>query len=218
MDASGLIAAYRDESFDTNTPPFVADDRLRQFASQAEREACRRSHLLVDSTSLFCSISVSANAPLVTLDPRIINVRRVKTSISTYALSPVRAEQMDVVNPGWESHVGTPTTYVTDYQSGAIRLYPNSQVPLTLSMTVSRLPLADMAANDDEPEIRNEYHEGLVQWMLYRAYSKQDSDLFDPNKAAKALNEFEKEFGKKASARNERWQADRPMIDTPTIA
>lgn len=218
MNAGELIAAYRDESFDTATPPFITDDRLRQFASQAEREACRRSHLLVDSTSAFCSVAVPANTPLVELDPLIINVRRCKLSISTYSLSSVRAEEMDRVNPGWESHLGTPTTYVTDYQSGHIRLYPNPQVGSTLTMTVSRLPVADMAADADKPEIRREYHEGLVQWMLYRAYSKQDSDLFDPNKAAKALNEFEKEFGKKASARNERWQADRPMIDTPTIA
>lgn len=218
MNAGELIDAYRDESFDKAVPPFVKDDMLLQFATQAEQEACRRAHLLVDSASGMCSVSVSANEPLVDIDPRIINIRRAKLSISTYSLSPVRAEEMDRVNPGWESHRGTPTTYVTDYQTNAIRLYPNPQVACDLTMTVSRLPMSDLRANGDTPEIRKEAHLALVQWILYRAYSRQDADMFDPNKAARALAEFEKEFGKKSSARNERWRNDRPQIDTPTIA
>ena len=218
MNAGELIASYREESRDKASPPFVKDDRLLQFASEAEREACRRASLLIDSTSSFCEISVSANEPLVDIDPHIINIRRAKLSISTYSLSPVQAEEMDRVNPGWELHTGTPTTYVTDYQTNAIRLYPKQQVAATLFLTVSRLPNSAMAENDDEPEIREEYHPALVQWMLYRAYAQQDADMFDPNKSVRALAEFEREFGKKASGRNEIWQRDRPQIDTPTIA
>lgn len=218
MNAGELIASYRDESHDKAVPPLVKNERLIQFANEGEREACRRAHLLVDSSSGFCSVSVSANEPLVDIDPLIINIRRAKLSISTYSLSPVRAEEMDRVNPGWELHVGTPTTYVTNYQTNAIRLYPKQQVAADLTMTVSRLPANSMESDDDEPEIREEYHPALVQWMLYRAYSTQDADMFDANKAARALAEFEKEFGKKASGRNERWQNDRTMIDTPTIA
>lgn len=218
MNAGELIASYREESHDKAVPPFIKDERLLQFANEGEREACRRAHLLIDSASDFCSVSVSANEPLVDIDPRIINIRRVKLSISTYSLTPVRAEEMDRVNPGWELHVGTPTTYVTNYQTNAIRLYPKQQVAADLLMTVSRLPNYKMESDGDEPEIREEYHPSLVQWMLYRSYATQDADLFDPNKSARALAEFEKEFGKKASGRNERWQNDRPMIDTPTIA
>lgn len=217
MNGSELIASFRDEAKDDVKPYFVKDERALQFANEAEREACRRSHLLIDSSADFCEISVSANEPLVEIDPRIINIRRAKLSISTYSLSPVRAEEMDRVNPGWESHTGTPTTYITDYQTNAIRLYPKQQVAATLNITVSRLPNKEFDEESD-PEIRAEYHPALVKWMLYRAYSKQDSDLFDPNKAANALAEFEREFGRRASARNERWQAERPQIDTPTIA
>lgn len=217
MNGGELIAAYRDEAKDHVRPYFVSDERVLQFANEAEREACRRSHLLIDSSAAFCEISVSANEPLVEIDPLIINIRRAKLSISTYSLSPVRAEEMDRVNPGWESHTGTPTTYITDYQTNAIRLHPKQQVAATLNITVSRLPAEDFD-EESEPEIRTEYHPALVKWMLYRAYSKQDADLFDPNKAANALAEFEREFGRRSSARNERWQAERPQIDTPTIA
>lgn len=218
MNLGELIDSYRQESSDNRKPYLVSDAIVTQFANQAEQEACRRASLLVDSTSAFCSIDISAGDYLVQLDPSIINVRRAKLSISAYQLTPARAEEMDRVNPGWERHTGTPTTYVTDYQTGYIRLYPIINQSATLTMTVSRLPTDDMANTDDEPEIRKEYHSGLVNWILYRAYSKQDSDLFDANKAIASLRLFEGEFGQKASARNEQWMRDRTTIETPTIA
>lgn len=218
MNLEEIIRLFREESVDKERPYFWSDDLLKIFASEAQREACRRSNLLIDSTSAFCSVPVAPNDPLVKLDPSIVNVMRAKLSISTYALSPVRAEEMDRVNPGWETHIGTPTTYVTNYQTDHIRLYPNSQVGADLNLTVSRLPVSDMTAMEDEPEIRVEYHQGLIQWMLHRAYSRHDADTFDPEKAAKAIAAFEQEFGKRTSARNEKWQRDRPMVDTPTIA
>ena len=55
------------------------------------------------------------------------------------------------------------------------------------------------------PEIRPELHRGLVEWMLFRAYSRQDTDLYNDAKAAIALGRFEAEFGRKTSGRNEEW-------------
>ena len=218
MNMGELIELYREEAVDKVRPYLCSNELLFRFATEAERETCRRSHLLVDSTSSICSIPVSANDPLIDIDPAIINIRRAKLSTSAYSLTPIRAEEMDRVNPGWEKHVGTPTTYVTNYQTNAIRLYPIQQVSADLNMTVSRLPFKAMQSEEDEPEIREEYHPALVKWMLYRAYSRQDADMFDPQKAAMALADFEREFGKKASGRNARWQEDRVNIDTPTIA
>ena len=41
--------------------------------------------------------------------------------------------------------------------------------------------------------------------MLYRAYSRMDTDLYNDAKAAIALQQFDVEFGSKASVRNEEW-------------
>lgn len=218
MNLGELIAEYRGESGDTAAPYFVQDSQLTRFANQAVAEACRRGHFLIDSTSPMCSLDVYAGEPVVEIDPRIIDVRRMVLSNSVLPLCPARVEEMDRDNPGWESHAGTPTTYVTDYQTDAIRLYPIPIAAGTVSMTVSRLPICDMSVKADTPEIRKEHHDALVQWLLYRAYSKQDSDMFDSNKAARSLAEFEREFGLKASARNERWKANRHVLDAPSIA
>ena len=75
-----------------------------------------------------------------------------------------------------------------------------------------------MVALTDEPEIREEAHEALVEWMLYRAYSRQDIELYDEQKARSALASFEAEFGRKTSLRNEQWVRDGADLDVPPLA
>ena len=75
-----------------------------------------------------------------------------------------------------------------------------------------------MVADTDTPEIRPEYHPALVQWMLYRAYSKQDTETCDPAKAEKALAKFTQEFGEARSARNETWRRNRVETHIDPIA
>jgi len=57
-----------------------------------------------------------------------------------------------------------------------------------------------------------------VQWMLYRAYMRQDADTFNPNKAASALAEFVREFGEKKSMRNEEWIRENNSLDVSPLA
>ncbi len=217
MMLADLIDDFRDEAQDLGTPPFWSSARLAKLASEGQSEACRRGDLLIDSTSAMCSVDVTADYPVVTLDPMILEVKRASLSSSGYQLSPVTTAQMDSYASPWEQESGNPTNYVTDYQTGAIRLYPNPEANDTLNLTVRRLPI-DLVNDDDEPEIRLEAHPALVQWMLYRAYSKQDADSFDPQKAARALAEFEKEFGRKTSARNEQWMRSAHVVGADPIA
>lgn len=218
MNLGELIEAYRYESKDTNVPPFVSDDKALEFANQAENEACRRSGLLRDSKSNVCCAQVSANEATVEISPKIIDIVRVKTSLSPYPLSFTQTDAMDSCMPGWEDHSGIPTTYITDYQTGVIRLYPTPASDCDISMTVTRIPLSPMEDDEDCPEIREDTHPALVKWMLYRAYSSDDSDLFNPKQAEKSLREFEIEFGTKKSIRNERWASERNMMSAPPIA
>ena len=210
-----LIAAYREDSHDSGTPPFISDAQLTRFANQAEKEACRRAGLLIESSDAMCMIAVTAGDPLATLDRKIIDIKTARMSLDSCQLDPITVSELSM---NWEDDAGTPSHYVTDYQSGAVRLYPSPVVDDDLLLTVTRMPLADMSAGDDEPEIREEYHEALVQWMLHKAYAKQDADMADPNKSARALAEFEREFGPRVSARNERWRNSRHSITTQPIA
>jgi hypothetical protein len=63
------------------------------------------------------------------------------------------------------------------------------------------------------PEIAPRYHHGIVQWMLWRAFGKQDAQTNDPDRAAKALASFEAEFGKKSSALDETYINEQQLYD-----
>ena len=213
-----LIALYRIESNDRATPPFVDEAQLTEFANEAEEEACRRAELLRDSTAALCSLAFASGVAVVSLDPRIIDMRRVRLASDPLPLSVLAVDEMDELSPAWEDETGTPRAVVTGYQSNALRLYPIPTAADTLRLTVTRLPLEPMANDDDAPEICASYHRALVQWMLYRVYSIQDSELLDTDKAAKCLANFEREFGRRQSARNEQWRAERHSMTATPIA
>ena len=215
MTLDDLIAEYREEAHDSGTPPFVSDAWLTKRANQAEQEVCRRSGLLIESVHAMCTVAVTAGDPVVSLNSKIIDIKKARMSLDSQELYPITVNQLALY---WENDTGTPSHYVTDYQSGAIRLYPSPVVDDDLKLTVTRLPIADMADGEDEPEIREEYHSALVQWILHRAYAKQDIDIFDPHKSARALAEFEREFGTRSSARNEHWMRARHVLDAAPIA
>ena len=218
MTFGDLIDEFRFEAADDASPPFWPDEYLAKIASQAEQEACRRGALILDSSSPFCSISFGSGDNLLKLDSRILEIRRARLSVAGRRIYPITVAQLDRNNEQWESETGEPLAYVTDYQTGRVRLYPTPTTADEIQLTVRRLPLADLVADNDEPEIRPESHLGLVQWMLYRAYMRQDADTFNPTKAAAALAEFVREFGEKKSMRNEEWIREGNSLDVAPLA
>jgi hypothetical protein len=72
-----------------------------------------------------------------------------------------------------------------------------------------RLPLLAMAdPNEDSPEIHERFHDGLVNWMLYRLHLKP-GDLQDMDKAKAYLELFSNEFGPASTARQETFDQQR---------
>ena len=218
MALRDLIDEFRYEASDNSSPYFWTDYFLSRAASQAEQEACRRGALILDSSSPFCLISFGAGDSLLKLGGKILEIRRAKISSSGRKIDPVTSSQLDRNSGQWESETGEPIAYVTDYQTGHIRLYPTPTAADEIKLTVRRMPLADLVDDNDEPEIRPESHLGLVQWMLYRAYMRQDADTFNPTKAAAALAEFVREFGEKKSMRNEEWIREGNSLDVAPLA
>ena len=112
---------------------------------------------------------------------------------------------MDALHPGWQFDSPQPQTthLVSGVTTGTLHLWPCPSAQAELLMTVQSLPSKQLCQERDTPEIRPEAHAALVDWMLYRAYSREDNDLYNDAKAILALRRFEAEFGTKASARNE---------------
>lgn len=219
MNLSDIRSLFRFEADDNKEPFFASNAEILEWANDAQNEACRRGRLLVDSTTAaICTISVLAATTTYALDPRVISLRRAtlasdrtRLTLSSYrdfdsaGGSGARWGGDSGASAQWEDDTGAPTNAITDMGTGKIRLYPIPVATDTVRLTVVRLPLEELAADTDEPEINPRFHRNLRHWLLYRYYSKQDADTFDASKAAVALGLFESEFGKASRAIEEEW-------------
>lgn len=201
MTLKELIALYRAQSGDSNEPYFCEDGLLKLYANEAQVEACRRGQLLVDTVKL----QVPANKEHVPLPSRAIWVAR--AFVNRQPVSVLSVQEMDAMHPGWQfdSPNTQPTHLVAGVTTGTLHLWPCPNAQADVLLTFQALPKKTLCHEGDAPEIRPEAHAGLVDWMLYRAYSREDNDLYNDAKAILALRRFEAEFGRKASARNEEW-------------
>ncbi len=206
MNLETLISTARDLSGDGPAGQNWSDAEWTAYANDAEREACRRGRLLVDSTTAaVCQIALTTTDASYDLHPSILFIRRAKLTGRSLVLSRRSYKDLDREAPDWESETGEPSSYVPDFGTAKFRPYPSPAAGGTVTLTVVRLPLADMANDANQPEIHARYHDSLLNWMLYRAYLKNDAETLNKIKAAEYLTLFEAEFGKKSSALDEAW-------------
>lgn len=208
MNVRKILDSYRMAIRDTKVPYFVEDLDAIIYLNEAENEAARRASLLVDSTSPEVIYSVFAGDSVVQISSKIISIRRMILTSSSVPLKKRLAREMDEFAPGWSNstNTSTPTSAVMDYESNSVFLYPKPDADNELRMTVVREPLIYMTNDANVPEIPARYHFSLIEWMKYRTFSEEDSDMFDQKLAEIALARFEKEFGEGRGAINERFE------------
>ena len=207
MKVSKLIEVFRRDIKDSVKPYLVSDDAALLYLNEAQIEAARRARLITDSTSMVATASVNAGDPEVSIDPRIVSIRRIRLASKTEQLRKMQAREMDAANPGWDAETSQsiPFFAILDYETNKIRLYPTPSASDDLQMTVVREPL-DAMEFSSEPEIAPRWHLSLIEWVKFRAYINDDSELYDEKKAARALGLFEQEFGPKRSASDEAFE------------
>lgn len=213
MKLGDIIELFRSEVDDIVEPYLWSHEDAIEYANDAENEAARRARLIIDSsTAAICTIAVIAGTHTYALAPSVVFIRRARLTASV-PLSRKTTADMDEYSPMWEeSSRSTPRVYVSDADTGSIRLWPTPAANGTLNLTVVRTPVAEMKEDEDTPELNARFHRSLRFWMMFRAYSKQDADTNNPKKAGDALALFEQEFGRKSSAIDEAW-ISREQID-----
>ena len=232
MTLGEIIANFRLRAFDSVAPYLWSDDELREFADDAENESCERAYLLRDTTTPeICNVSVIAGTASYLLDSRILVVTRAKLDNTAVPLGLMSTEAMDRtagamprdwrtqsrswmadVGGGWEQRSGTPAVALLDPEGTRwkLTLTPKPVVNDTLRLQVFRLPIGPLSIDEGNvPEIPYRLHPRLVDWMMYRAYSKQDVETKDTVKAAQAEAAFAASFGPRVDANVRRKQLDR---------
>lgn len=174
------------------------DDFLVASANRAEAEACKSALLLLDtSTAAICQYALTVSTVLVSLDTRVVRVKRARLSSETCPLIPMTVGDMDSVFPGWESAARSlPLYLITDIETGKVQPYPSPDGNYTLKIHAYRTPLNEMTSMTNSPEIKDRGdHRKLVNWMMYEAYMDHDSDRYDPVKSAQYRDMFDRDFG-----------------------
>lgn len=208
------VLRLRAQLDDEQEPWLWSDWELIQFLDEAEREACRRSQLLMDDATSLTRVSLPSGTGRVLLDARILRVLRVQEMtgrpLQQWSLAALRGQ-----HPGWEEWgaVLQPRYFTLEGSSHELRVIPANRFEMELQLTVQRLPLARLLedATDatvlalDDPvrgfEIPEVYHDGLLAWARFRACSKPDGDTGYTALAQAAEAEFERWFGPRPDAR-----------------
>lgn len=103
----------------------------------------------------------------------------------------------------WETLQGNVWAFIE--QNGFVRIISPPQFNDILWLVVARLPkLRFIGTNLGlEPEIPSQYHADLADWIMHRAYLKNDTETQDMAKAKWYESSFEKKFGPRPSAQTE---------------
>ena len=226
VELQELLSNFRGVTGDHGQPPLWADDDVRRWFNEAEREAAERARLLQDKTTpAVCTVPLVVNINEYLLHPSIFDVETVGLTQDTGKYCPLsRGHERDIENytrryaaqRGWGREYfiyGEPRGNGTANMRLVLDRKPNVDDGY-LTLNVFRYPLQDMEDPDDEPEIARRHHDGLVDWVLYRAYTERDIESSAPNRAATHLADFTRRFGERLDANVQRKhrQQLRPVV------
>jgi len=196
MTPSDIADLFRSDIEDTDADdPLWTDTEIFGYMDQSIKQFARVTDYFADaSTTEIVDIPVVATQKFINLDPRITKIRGAR--LATAGLEVIPRTYADVNQSGygrdaydnfafsspinWENATGTPTIIITDLEKDKGRLVAIPVVNDTLNLFVYRLPLLDITEDSATFEITEvEYQRGLMYYMKYLAYQKNDADVFN---------------------------------------
>ena len=129
-----------------------------------------------------CRHVVAIGQRILTLDSRVIRIKRFKPSSQTQPIALYTKGDMDATLPGWEAQTSAAISLaIPDYEGSEITLVPASNTVELIEQDVVRLPLIDFVSTNMTamPEVPVRYHETLIEWIMRVAYRKNDVETLD---------------------------------------
>jgi len=216
MDISTAITLLRTGFLDDNVEPYMwSDEILAYYLNNAEKEACRRSNVLIDSvTPTICNISILANTSTYAVSPLILFFLSGSNITDGYPMYQISKVSLDSYNTAWRADKADRPSYFFMDSLGWITIYPTPTKAFTMNVTVSRLPIIENKSGMDNFEIPIYYHHDLLYWAAYMALSLQDVNTNKRVEAEKFLVMFEQKFGKRKSAQTEITKIRNPRLQS----
>lgn len=180
-----------DDVVGDNSDRYWSDAELNEFINTAVEQMCIHTRCLTDSiTNSVCLIPLVAGQTHYAISELILHIQTVQPS---WQKSPLSRQSVVTVQSDWLDNKGLPYSYLMDYSNGMLSITstPEAVTTESLRLTVNRLPLAELSASTDKPEIHRQYHRRLVDGVLSQAFFKQDSEIFNPSKGKYHADKWE---------------------------
>lgn len=201
MEASALLARFRHETGDDVGPAYLwTDATVYGFLTEAELQACIRSKLLREERQV--TLVPADNTVEVLLDePRVTIIESARLQwpdSDSLCFIPFPQRPINERSSRRRDCTGKPTCFYRQDQTLFL-----DRIPLeagVLHLDLYREPAAPIENDGDEPEIPERLQLALVDWALFRAYSRKDSQTYDYERAQNAKARFAGVFGEEPRA------------------
>lgn len=179
MDTTELLGIFREEVSDKVEPYLWSDALVYAYIDDAQKQFCRDAYGVDDARSF--TIPLVVDTEWYDIDKKITEIRGIYDSRGAPVPVVTRAEanQRHVRFDGTKGRIDG---FVKGLEKYALRAFPIPNVAETLTMEVRRL--SNTVEAGDEFEIDEQHILNLLLWVKHKAYSVQDTETYDPVKAA----------------------------------
>lgn len=190
-----------------------SNQEICRYANQAVTEFCFRNPILDHNTDITIThLTSGIDVQKISYSQKILQVHRVKyvedATGDERVLQKRTLQWMDRNHEGWddetEPRAAMPEYYVEDHDHRLIYLWPVPEVSGILHLSVGRLPSQSMLwsrRHQDQPEIDEQHHLCLLDYMKFLAYRKRDAETEDKDLSNRFLEDFTLMVGERPSAR-----------------
>lgn len=201
MTLQELIEEFRRQVNDEAQPYLWSDEEVLAYAIDAQDVFVRRSGGIADvtvaspSTTRLTDLDLTAGDPYSPISPYILRIRSGRLLTAARDVQFSQESDMDnVVKTDYGMTLGTSfdDTLTGAVSYGILGVRDNYvrwvKVPSdsdTCRLHVFRLPYPRIASQEDPLEVQEQHHRHLLLWMKHLAYSKQDAEARDDEKAEK---------------------------------
>lgn len=205
MEVSELLTLFRYETNDVERPFVWPDALVYDYIDDAQKQFCRDTYGISDSTSF--TLDISPNTEWYGVDEKILEIRSAIINGVGSTIPIVSAEQIDDKGIVFNGSKGRVQALIYGLDEGLLKAWPIPNETMVVNLLTTRLP-SDVVSSFDSLEIKPRYHKLLLHWIKYRAYGVDDEVALN-----KTLSEkhFDLHNSSCLSARIEKKRSHRPV-------
>lgn len=200
MDTATLYNRFRNDCFDLKEPYLWTDAEVFQYMDAAQKMFCVKAGGIADASSDLTKATITTGDPWVTIDPRILAIRRASLASTGAKVELVSHEKLDtlggiddygvVARPRLDNRPGAVRYAVTNMEQDKLRVISVPAEDDVLELLIYRTPLKTITGKGQQFEINERHHEYLLMWMKALAYRKQDAETRNDKLALTSEQQF----------------------------